>query len=96
MQYASLLTLYADYFVYAYLREFRGNRVIIVINNGHEPMPSPLTVDIGINSNIPPRIKRNLEGRKLTNQIDPDAPPIQVINGRFEVQLAGKTAAVYM
>jgi len=82
--------------VYAYLREFRGNNVIVVINNGHEPMPSPLTVDIGINSNIPPRIKKNLEGKKLVDQIDPNTPPIQVINGRFEVQLAGKTAAVYM
>jgi len=95
LQYASLLTLYADYFVYVYLREFRGNHVIVATNNGHAPMPSPLTIDIGINSNIPPRIKKNLEGMKLFNQIDPNAPPIQVTNGRFEIQLAGKTAAVY-
>ena len=58
-------------------------------------MPSPLTIDIGINSNIPPRIKKNLEGMKLFNQIDSDASPIQVANGRFEIQLAGKAAAVY-
>ena len=62
-KYASLFTLYADYFVYAYLREFRGNNVIVAINNGHEPMPSPLTIDIGKNTNIPPTIKKKLEGK---------------------------------
>jgi alpha-amylase len=96
LQYASLLTLYADYFVYVYLREFRGDNVIVIINNGHEPMPLPLNVDIGVNSNIPPRIKKNLEGRKLVDKIDLNNPPIHVINGRFEIQLTGKTAAVYM
>jgi len=41
LQYASLLTLYADYFVYAYLREFRGDHVIVVINNGRDPIARP-------------------------------------------------------
>jgi glycosidase len=96
LKYASLFTLYADYFVYAYLREFRGNNVIVAINNGHEPMPSSLTINIGNNTNIPPKIKENLEGKKLTNRIAPNAPPIQVVNGLLKIQLAGKTAAVYI
>ena len=96
LQYASLFTLYADYFVYVYLREFRGSNVIVAINNGHEPMPSPLAINMGNNSNIPPRIKKNLEGRQLVNQTDFNTPSIQVTNGLFEIQLPGKTAAVYM
>ena len=96
LQYASLFTLYADYFVYVYLRESRGNNVIVAFNNGHEPMPSSLAINMGSNSNIPPRIKKNLDGRQLVNQTDFNTPSIQVINGLFEIQLPGKTAAVYM
>ncbi len=95
LQFAPLLTLYADYFVYAYLREFRGESVIVVINNGHEPMPSPLTINIGTNKNIPPRIAKNLEGTTLHNQIDQNDRPIQINKDCFTVQLNGKTAAVY-
>jgi glycosidase len=95
LQFAPLLTLYADYFVYSYLREFRGESVIVVMNNGQERMPSPLTISISSNRNIPPRITKNLEGKVLHNQIEENDLPIQISKDGFMVQLNGKTAAVY-
>jgi glycosidase len=90
----SLLTLYVDHFVYAFLREFRGDAVIVVINNGLEPMPGPLDVDIGANSNVPPRVKALLEGRTLASHT-PGVASLQVVDGRAAVQLPGKTAGIY-
>ncbi|KON32563.1 MAG: hypothetical protein AC479_07350 [miscellaneous Crenarchaeota group-6 archaeon AD8-1] len=95
LHYASLLTLYADYFVYVYLREFQGENVIVAINNGHQPMPLPLNINIKDNTNIPPRIKENLEEKTLFNQMDPNATPIQIEAGFLKIQLPGKTAIIY-
>lgn len=95
LKFAPLLTLYADYFLYAYLREYRGESAIAVINNGNDRMPYPLKIKIGGNSNIPPRIANNLEGKTLQNQINPNEAPISIDQEGFSVQLDGKTAAVY-
>ena len=95
LQYGPLLTLYVDYFVYAYLREFRGESVIVAINNGRDPMPNPLTIQVRANKYIPPRIADNLEGKVLSNQIDNNGQSIQISKDGFTIQLNGKTAAVY-
>ena len=89
-----LFTLYSDYFMYSYMREFRGNTVIVVINNGLERTQYPLSINIGGNSNIPSRIKRNLEGRTLQNQLDP-GDRITYENGHIQIQLEGKDAKIY-
>jgi alpha-amylase len=96
LRYASLITLYSDSFVYAYLREFRGMHVIVIINNGHEPMPFPLTIEISENTNVPPRMSKNLEGKRFIDIINQNNNPLEVINGRIKVQLEGKTAAIYI
>lgn len=95
LQFGTLTTLYADNFIYAYLREFRGNAIITVINNGSASMPVPLDISIEYNANIPPRVINLFKGKKLINFIDTHSPLIPVKNGRFSVSLAGKTAAVY-
>jgi len=58
-----LFTLYSDFFLYVYMREFRGNTIIAAMNNGG-PMTAPACIDIGSNINIPSRIKNNLAARK--------------------------------
>jgi hypothetical protein len=83
-----------DHFLYAYLREFRGDVVIVALNNGLEPMPVPLEIHVGANSNVPPRVKQLLEGRTLASQTA-GLPDLVVGNGRVAVQLPGKTAGVY-
>lgn len=89
-----LFTLYVDHFVYVFLREFRGNTVVVAINNGRLDMPVPLPVDIGANIHVPSRIKANLEGRLLRNLLDPKEA-IRCSEGRIQVQLPGKAAGVY-
>jgi glycosidase len=96
IRYGYLLTLYADEFLYAYMREFRGNVVIVVINNGREPMPVPASINIAGNSNIPPRIKQLLaDGCVIRSSFD-ELPDITANSGRLEVQLPGKTAGIYV
>jgi alpha-amylase len=91
-----LFTLYADHFIYAYLREFRGNVVLVAINNGREPMSVPLLIEIAANSNIPPRIKELLaDGRVLGSQV-PEVADVTLNEGRVAVQLPRKTAGIYV
>jgi glycosidase len=96
IRYGYLLTMYVDHFLYAYLREFRGNVVLVVINNGHDPMPFPVSIEIAANSNIPPRIKGLLaEGQALTSYFS-ELADVEVRSGRVQVQLPGKTAGIYL
>jgi alpha-amylase len=95
IRYGYLLTLYVDDFLYAYLREFRGNVVIAVINNGRKPMPFPASIEIAANDNVPPRIKHLLaDGTVLRSQLD-DAGDVTINSGKLEVQLPGKAAGIY-
>lgn len=91
----SLVTLYADYFIYVYLREFQGNLAIITMNNGRDPMPDNLSISISQNMNIPPRIKSLAEDRILRDALS-SSPSIHIKEGRFDLRLGGKTAAVYL
>jgi glycosidase len=96
IRFGYLLTLYVDDFLYAYMREFRGNVVIVMINNGCESMPVPASIDIAGNSNIPPRIKQLLaDGYVLRSYFD-ELSDITVSSGRLEVQLLGKSAGIYV
>ncbi len=93
--YGYLFTLYVDHFIYAYLREFRGNLVLVVINNGREAMPSPVRIGLAGNGNIPPRVKALLaDGRMLLSQVE-TVPDILVSDGGIDVRLSRKTAGIF-
>jgi glycosidase len=94
LSFGYLFTLYSDSYIYAYMREFQGNTVIVVLNNGFGDMPLPLPVEIDANTNIPSRIKENLSHRTLSNLLDP-ADQVEVTNGRIHVTLPGKHAKIY-
>lgn len=90
-----LLTLYCDYFVYAYMREFRGNTIIVTMNNGNMPMQYPLEINITSNKNVPSRIKNNLKARKkLVNLLD-WSDFILYRNGTISIRLQAKDARIY-
>lgn len=90
-----LITLYVDMFIYAYLRAFQNNVLIVVINNGRQAMPAPLTIHLHANDNIPTRIKHMLtEGTKLKSQLS-SSDDIEILSGDFKVTLPRKTAGVY-
>jgi alpha-amylase len=95
LRHGSLLTLWADHFCYAFLREFRGDVVVVALNNGLEAMPAPIEIDVGANSNVPPRVKALLEGRTLASQT-PGLPDVAVRGGRVAAKLPGKTAGVWV
>ena len=95
LRYGTLYTLYVDSFIYACLREYRGNLVLIAINNGQAPMPWPLALPIAANANLPPRVKELLsDGTLLKSQL-PDGADLTMTNGAATVQLAEKTAGIY-
>jgi hypothetical protein len=58
-------------------------------------MPAPATVEIGANSNIPPRITRRLLGSQPLASKIPGLGDVTVAGGRVQVQLPGKTAGVW-
>lgn len=90
-----LFTLYADTFIYAYVREFRGNTVIVTINNGLKEMLTPLSIPIEANTNIPPRIKENLNKRKVLDNLLDIEDRIEYKNGQIQIKLGRKEAKVY-
>lgn len=93
--YGYLFTLYADTFIYAYIREFRGNTIIVAINNGLKEMTCPGSIPIELNTNIPPRLKEALKKRRvLDNLLDPN-DRIEYENGGVQVKLGRKEAGVY-
>jgi glycosidase len=94
VRYGYLFTLFADYFVYCYMREFKGNTVIVAINNGFEDMPSPLTLELDKNVNIPQRIKDNLKDKEFVNLLD-STDTVAVQNGSLKIHVPGKEAKIY-
>jgi len=94
--YGYLLTLYVDAFIYAFLRSFKDNVVIVVINNGREAMPHSLPIHIQANENIPTRIKEILKNGTLLKSQFADLEDIEVVSGDIHVQLPRKTAGVFI
>jgi len=70
-------------------------RGIPQIYYGQDAMPSPATVEIGGNSNIPPRIKKRLIGNQILVSQIPDLADVTAAAGQVHVQLPGKTAGVW-
>lgn len=95
LKYGYLLTLYVDQYIYAYMREYRGNLIIVVLNNGRGDMPSPLEIDLQGNSNLPTRIKDLCHsGRPLSNLLAP-AQTTSFVSGNLNVQLQGKEVQIW-
>ncbi len=90
-----LFTLYSDFFIYVFMREFRGNTIIVAMNNGTAAMPSPLEIDIASNLNIPSRIKENLASRKMLVNLLEEHDYIEYHEGSLGVLLRAKEARVY-
>lgn len=57
-------------------------------------MPSPVTLQIDKNANIPQRIKDNLKGKTFTNLLD-SADMVPIVNGSLNIQVPGKEAKIY-
>jgi len=91
LQYGTLTTLYSDQFVYAFLRHYGNEEKIIVINNGQEEMPSPLSIAIVANGNLPSAVKERLNNSTLTDVLTGQT---YSLTDSFAIALPGKGMAI--
>ena len=94
LRHGYLFTLYVDHFIYGYLREFQGDTLLVVLNNGVEDMPTALPIAIEANSNVPVRIKDYLRGKTWQNPLD-SGDRIVWQDGGVRVKLRGKEGRIY-
>ncbi|HXB29141.1 MAG TPA: hypothetical protein VNW49_04945, partial [Puia sp.] len=99
LKYGVVITLWVDNFVYAFLRYFRDDVVIVVFNNGYQPMPSPLQIPIGTSAKkdlqpLPDRIIALLTNNKLLNIFD-NTERVGLQNGLFAVTVNGKSFKIF-
>jgi len=95
LRYGTLYTLYVDRFLYACLREYRGNLVLVAVNNGRAEMPFPAALPIAANANLPPRVKELLnDGTVLKSQLS-GMDDLVMADGAARVRLPGKAAGIY-
>ena len=65
LTYGHYFTLYSSFDHFAFLREFRGETFIIVMNNRRDPTGYDLILNIAANPLIPTRIKENILSRQI-------------------------------
>jgi len=99
LKYGVVITLWVDSFVYAFMRYFRDEVVIVVFNNGYQPMPSPLQIPIGTSAKkdlqtLPDRIIALLTNNKLLNIFD-NTEHVGLQNGLFAVTVNGKSFKIF-
>jgi alpha-amylase len=88
----TFVSLYVDHFIFAFLNCFDNDVVITIINNGENEMSEPLKISINNNSNIPSRIKKMIQNKKMTCQLS--GIKSLFIDGTLEVKMSGKSAMV--
>lgn len=89
----AIYTLWSDALAYSYLRHSGEDLVVIVINNGHAEMGSPLPIPLGVNANLPPRIIQQARERTFVDACDPQAC-VRMEGDLLPVSVPGKTARI--
>lgn len=91
-----LFTLHSCFDLYAFMREHRGNTIIVVMNNSVDPGTRGLVVDIHENPNVPARIKENLYSRKtLINVFNQSERVVCSEDCKIVFHVGGKEAKVF-
>lgn len=99
LKYGVVITLWVDNLVYAFLRYFRDEVVIVVFNNGYQPMQFPLQIPIGKSTitdrqPLPDRIIELLSNTMLVNIFDA-TELVGLRNGLFAVTVSGKSFKIF-
>ena len=95
LKYGVTITLWVDQFVYAFLRYFQNEIVIVVFNNGYQAMPFPLGIPITKftpkdQQSLPDRIIDLLTNNPVTNIFN-TMETLQVQNNLLSVLVNGKS-----
>jgi len=91
LKYGTTITLWSDDLVYAFLRISTDDVAFVIINNGYEPMPVPIRVDLNP-SVIPQRVADMVAG-DLKHWKTGQA--LQVQDGKVIVAVGGKTIDIF-
>jgi glycosidase len=91
LKYGTTITLWSDDLVFAFLRISNDDVAFVIINNGYEPMPVPLQVDLNL-SVIPQRVSDMVAGG-LKHWKTGQALTVQ--NGKVAVAVEGKTIDIF-
>ncbi|MDD3654233.1 MAG: alpha-amylase family glycosyl hydrolase [Desulfotomaculaceae bacterium] len=95
LQYGYLFTLYSDFDCYVFMREFRGNTIIVALNNSPCPGEKVIEVEVAKNPNIPQRIKNNLAIRQvMVNLVNEQEKVHYLPSGKLTVRVKGKQALI--
>ncbi|OPX91490.1 MAG: Cyclomaltodextrinase [Pelotomaculum sp. PtaB.Bin013] len=93
LQYGYLFTLYSSFDVYVYMREFRGNTIIVGLNNSRTDRS--VRIDIAVNLNVPGRIKKNFADRRImVNLMDTSETVEYLPSGKLGMNIKGKQALI--
>lgn len=93
--FGSFATLYVDHFILVFLREFRESIAIVAFNNGKDPMPHDLLVEIDRNTKLPSRIKEKLRNSRLANVLQ-FGDAIKTTAEHIPLRLLGQSAKIYV
>lgn len=88
----NLICIYVDTFVIVYLRYFKENIVVVVINNGNMDMPNPIEIRLNDNNSLPAIIKEKISNENFSCLISDKK--VKANNGMISVQLKGKDCVV--
>lgn len=89
----TFISLYVDFFIFAFLRYHQDNVIIVIFQNGWAPMPAALSINLQENPQLPDRIKKQLHNTTLTCGIT--STVIQIDNGLLTIKLQGKISHIF-
>jgi alpha-amylase len=93
LKYGTTITLWADNFVYAFIRISSHDAALVIINNGYIAMPSPIQVKLN-HSNIPQYVFDDIRGGKLKHWLTNDV--LKLHNDDIvHLTVEGKTIDIY-
>ncbi len=102
LKYGNSITLWVDNYVYAYIRFYRSNVVLCVINNGYEDMTNDLKIPIITfpeeqkwRQLLPDRIINLLGNNFMTEWQNPN-DKIKLEDNSLKVKVKGKTMKIYL
>lgn len=91
--FGTFISLYVDFFIFVFLRYHLDNVIIVMFQNGWAPMPAALSINLQENSQLPDRIKKQLQFATLTCGLT--GSTINIDNGLLTVKLQGKISHIF-
>ncbi|HSI20699.1 MAG TPA: alpha-amylase family glycosyl hydrolase [Verrucomicrobiae bacterium] len=95
LRYGEQITLYVGDRQYVYLRKYRDDWAIVVLNLDENDMQFPLTIDIANNPQLPPQLRAMMMAQQYRDALGvfPDGT---ITDGALHLQMPKRTASILM